>query len=280
MMHPCAAAMREDSGILTLGETLVFSDLALARRLEAAEAANAKGCTAIHAEAASMDVAGGCAVFVGAESPLTHAVGIGLSGPVRVEEIAALEEFFRDRGAKVAIDLCPLADAGLLPLLGERGYRLTEFSNVLVRRLAGREIVMTPRVRRVLLPEETDLWSHTVGRGFFDESELTTEEMDVGRAICAMPGALCYLATASTGEPAGAAALAVYGGLATLFADSTIAQFRRGGVHAELIAARLNEALAEGCELATASTLPGSGSQRNYERLGFEVVYTRVTMTQ
>ena len=48
--------------------------------------------------------------------------------------------------------------------------------------------------------------------------------------------------------------------------------------HRELIAARVNEALAQGCDLATASTLPGSGSQRNYERMGFEVVYTRVTL--
>ena len=46
----------------------------------------------------------------------------------------------------------------------------------------------------------------------------------------------------------------------------------------ELIAARLNEALARGCDLATASTLPGSGSQRNYERMDFQVVYTKVTM--
>jgi hypothetical protein len=194
-----------------------------------------------------------------------------------VDEIVRMEEFFRDRGAKAAIDLSPLADAGLLPTLAERGYRLTEFNNVLVKRLASAAIVMTPHVRRTL-PDETDLWSHTVGRGFFEVSELTTEEMDVGRAICAMPGAMCYLAAAPTGEPAGAAALAIYGGLATLFADSTIAHHRRGGLHAELIAARLNEAMAQGCDLATASTLPGSGSQRNYERLGFEVVYTRVTL--
>jgi hypothetical protein len=66
--------------------------------------------------------------------------------------------------------------------------------------------------------------------------------------------------------------------LVTLFADSTIARFRRAGLHQELIAARLNEALAQGCDLATASTLPGSTSQRNYERSGFEVAYTRVTM--
>jgi GNAT superfamily N-acetyltransferase len=103
--------------------------------------------------------------------------------------------------------------------------------------------------------------------------------MDVGRAIFAMPGAICWLAVAGTGEPAGGGALALHDGLATLFADSTIPLFRRRGLHYELIAARLNEAMARGCHLATAGTQPGSASQRNYERLGFEVVYTKVTLT-
>ena len=256
---------------------MVFADLLLARRIEAAEAANARGCTAIHPQAATLDIAGGCAVFVGAESPLSHAVGMGLSGPVTGPEIDRLEAFYRSRGGKVSVELCPLADLGILATLGDRGYRVTEFNNVLVKRLAGAAIVLTPRVRRAL-PDETDIWSHTVGRGFFEVHELTTEEMDVGRAICAMPGALCYLGVTESGELAGGAAAAVYSGLATLFADSTIAQYRRAGLHRELIAARLNEALAQGCDLATASTLPGSASQRNYERMGFEVVYTRVTL--
>lgn len=269
--------MMRQCGILAQEEFLVFSDLPLARRLEGAEAANARGCTAIHPEAATLDVAGGCAVFVGAGSPLSHAVGIGLNGTVTEPEIDRLEAFFRSRGGRVSIELCPLADIGILARLRDRGYCVTEFNNVLVKRLAGTEIVLTPRVRRAL-PDESDIWSHTVGRGFFDEHELTTEEMDVGRAICAMPGALCYLAVTESGELAGGAAAAVYDGLATLFADSTIARHRRSGLHRELIAARLNEALVLGCDLATATTLPGSGSQRNYERLGFEVVYTRITL--
>jgi GNAT superfamily N-acetyltransferase len=102
--------------------------------------------------------------------------------------------------------------------------------------------------------------------------------MDVGRAIFAMPGALCYLAVSESGEPAGGGAMAVRDGLATLFADSTIAAWRRLGFHRELIVARLNEAIAVGCDTATASTIPGSISQRNYERLGFEVVYTKVAL--
>lgn len=247
-----------------------------ARRLEAAEAANARGCMGTHADAAVLEIAGGIAVFTSPDSPLTHAVGIGLDGPVSAAELDRLEHFFRSRGARPSIDLCPLADQGLLPQLAERGYRLTEFNNVLARRVSGVEMALTPRVRRTC-PDEVDLWSHTVGCGFFEVANLTTEEMDVGRAICAMAGAQTYLASTEAGA-AGGAALAIHGGLATLFADSTLPGFRRLGIQRELIAARLNEALVESCDLAMASTLPGSISQRNYERAGFQVVYTKVTL--
>jgi hypothetical protein len=257
---------------------MTHADSALARRLESAEAANARGCTALYRQAASLEIAGGWAIFAGAGSPLNHAVGMGFQGLVSESEICALEGFFRSRGARLAIDLCPLADPSLAEILKRRGYGITEFNNVLVKRLAAAEMVLTPHVRRALA-DETDLWSHTVGHGFFDHSELTTGEMDVGRAICAMPGALCYLAAAESGEPAGGGALSIHNSLALLFADSTIARHRRRGLHRELIAARLNEAVARSCDLATASTLPGSASQRNYERLGFEVAYTRITLS-
>src|SRR5581483_7763280 len=105
---------------------MIHADALLARRLEAAEAANARGCSSAPpgVTAATLEVGGGCAIFVGAESPLSHAVGLGLNGPVPPQEIDALEEFFGSRGARVSIDLCPLADPGLLAGLSERGYRL------------------------------------------------------------------------------------------------------------------------------------------------------------
>jgi GNAT superfamily N-acetyltransferase len=256
---------------------MIFADAQLARRLETAEAANARGCSGRRSTV--LDVAGGCAIFVGAESPLTQAVGLGLCGPVTESDLNELETFFRCRGARPSIDLCPLADPDLAIMLGERGYKPAEFNNVLVRHLAGAGIVLTPRVRRAVAGED-DLWSHTVGRGFFEQPELTVEEMDVGRLIFSMPEALCYLAATESGQPAGGGAMTVRNGLATLFADSTIPRYRRTGLHRETIAARLNEAIARGCDLATASTLPGSGSQRNYERMGFHVVYTKVTMVR
>ncbi len=36
----------------------------------------------------------------------------------------------------------------------------------------------------------------------------------------------------------------------------------------------------QGCEYAVVSTQPGSGSQRNMERRGFRVAYTKVVMTR
>ena len=86
----------------------------------------------------------------------------------------------------------------------------------------------------------------------------------------------CYLAF-EEGEPAAGAALAVSDGLGILFADSALARFRRRGLHRELIAARLARAAARGCDMAVACTQPGSPSQRNYERFGFRVMYSKAT---
>jgi GNAT superfamily N-acetyltransferase len=255
---------------------MIFADGLLARRLEAGETAIARG-TSAQPGSAVLEIAGGCAIFLGAESPMTQAVGMGLNGPVSEAEIGEVECFFRSRGAKVSFDVSPLADAGFIAALAERGYRATEFNNVLARRLAGFELALTPRARRAVAGED-DLWSYTVGRGFFEHGELTTEEMDIGRAIFTMPGALCYVAATEIGEVAAGGAMSIHEGVAAMFADGTIPAFRRRGMQRELIAARLNEAAARGCDLAMASTLPGSGSQRNYERMGFQVVYTKVTL--
>jgi hypothetical protein len=49
-------------------------------------------------------------------------------------------------------------------------------------------------------------------------------------------------------------------------------------VQTALIRARLAFAAAAGCDLAAVNTVPGSVSQRNAERQGFRVVYTRALL--
>jgi hypothetical protein len=266
-----------------------FAGLELARRLEAAEAHNGAECAEAQrllnpaVGATVRQVAGGSAIFVGPGSPLTHAVGLGMEGPVRPDELDRLEAFYGARGAAVSVDLCPLADASLLELLGSRGYRTTEFMNVLIRPLPGSEIAQPEVPIRVANDADEELWARTVGRGFLEKDMLTPEEMDVGRNIFHMPGSFCYLAFAGNLAVA-AGAMAMHGSLATLFADSTTAGFRGIGLQSALIRERLRAVLAAGldnqCDLATASTLPGSVSQRNYERNGFQVAYTKAILVR
>src|SRR6516164_768021 len=113
--------------------------LELARELEMAEAQAATACAertratpGLHS-AAVRAVAGGFAVYCGANSPVTQAVGLGLNGPVSAEEFDQLEEFYFSRNEPVRAETCPLADASLFALYRERGYGVTEFSNVMVR---------------------------------------------------------------------------------------------------------------------------------------------------
>jgi hypothetical protein len=262
---------------------LIHMGLELARRLEAAEAFHGVACAQAHQRlhpelgATVLEVAGGSAIFVGVESPLTHAVGLGMRGEVRADEIDRMEDFYRARGAAVSVELCPLAGASLVELLDERGYRVTEFNNVLVRTLAGAEIAPAGTPVHPANADEEQLWARTVGRGFLEKDELTADEMDVGSAIWHMPGSRCYLAF-SGGRAAAAAAMAMHGGLATLFADGTIMGFRGAGLQGALVRERLRVAVEEGCDLAAASTIPGSVSQRNYERNGFQVAYTKAVL--
>ncbi len=72
------------------------------------------------------------------------------------------------------------------------------------------------------------------------------------------------------------AAMDVHAGLATFFGDATLVPARGHGLQVALIRQRLRRAAELGCDLATASVVPGSSSHRNYERAGFQLVYGRV----
>jgi GNAT superfamily N-acetyltransferase len=81
------------------------------------------------------------------------------------------------------------------------------------------------------------------------------------------------------GVPGGAAALGVHVGMATFFGDATLAPARGHGLQLAMIRHRLQQAAALGCDVASATVLPGSTSHRNYERAGFQPVYARIMLS-
>jgi ribosomal protein S18 acetylase RimI-like enzyme len=60
---------------------------------------------------------------------------------------------------------------------------------------------------------------------------------------------------------------------------ATLPAFRRRGVQTA-IAIQTMEDASDDVDLATATTAPGSTSQRTFERLGFRVLYTRAILVK
>lgn len=258
----------------------------LARRLEMAEAEDGVACVESQrlldpeAGAISEPFLGGYLLFVGAGSPFTHALGLGLAGAVTEADVERMEDFYHGRGAGVTVDVCPYADSTLLETLVKRNYKAAEFATVLVRRISAGEQIPEAAgapLAKVAAAPEAGLYAETVVRGFFGREEVSAEERNLGRILAAMPGAITYFALVDN-VPAGCGQLAFHSGVATCYGDSTLTAYRRRGAHTALIRARIAEAVSRGCDLITAGTEPGSISQRDYERQGFGVAYTKVTM--
>jgi GNAT superfamily N-acetyltransferase len=66
--------------------------------------------------------------------------------------------------------------------------------------------------------------------------------------------------------------------IVALFGAGTVPEFRRRGIQTALLGVRLKLAAEAGCELAVIVTQGATVSQRNSERVGFRVAYSKVTV--
>jgi hypothetical protein len=260
-----------------------FADMDLARRLERTEARSnanfieARSRAFPDRGAAWIEVAGAYAMFDGAGSPVTQTFGLGVFEPITTEHLDTVEEFFRSRGADVFHEVCPLADMSLFTLMTERRYRPIEFSNVLYRPISVDLRLDAPRqaevnVRRVD-KNEVDVWAGTACEGWSEYAEVADFLRELNQ-VMAQSEALLFLAELED-KPIAAGALTIAGDVALLAGASTIPTARRQGAQLALLEERLRYAAAHGCTDGMMVTLPGSGSQRNAERHGFRIAYTR-----
>jgi GNAT superfamily N-acetyltransferase len=251
-------------------------DAQLARRVELAQAAQNRVMTP---PAGVLEVAGGLALFNGPGSPLTQAIGLGLDGPVSEEQLDRVEAHLGREGGPIQLELLPFAHPSFAEALGRRGYRVAEFQQVLVRPITGGWPRTLPAEVRPIRPDEAQAWALTVARAFMGREEVTEAEASLLLPSPAMTGTTFFLALVD-GEPAGGGTVAVHEDVATFSGTGVRERFRGRGLQAALVAARLEWALQHGCTLAATSTLPGTASQRNMERMGFRVAYPKVVMVR
>ncbi len=261
----------------------MFADRELAKRLEAAEGyacaqfAEARKRMFPESTSAWMRYAGTTVVFDGVDAPTTQTFGLGLYEVLAPSALDEIERFFLDRGAEVMHEVCPFAGAATLEMLCARGYRPFEISNVLYRGVERAAEALPADVRvRVVDESEAEVWSDISARGWTHEHPELEEFVRGMGAVCVAreqsPGFLAEI----DGTPGAAGALILHEGVALFGGAATVPELRRRGLQAALLHERMRYAAEHGCDLAMMVAEAGSNSQRNAERKGFRVAYTRL----
>jgi GNAT superfamily N-acetyltransferase len=271
----------------------LFCGTDLARRVERAETTFITAGTEAAQRRTSgtgflIPLAGGVASYAEPDSPWNKVAGLGFAGVPAEDELAEVERAFAARGAEVSVELSNLADPAVGEMLTRRGYHLASYENVLGLPLGGAtEFLAPPGVEvRPSGDDEFDTWldvvldavAHPDTEGLpwiddFPRHILENAERDLVAA-----GARHYLALVD-GVPAGGASIGIQDGFAQ-FSAGTAPAFRRRGVQSALLAARVADATAAGCEVALVTVQPGSRSQHNVQRRGFDLLYTRATLVR
>ncbi|KWX23645.1 GNAT family N-acetyltransferase [Mycolicibacterium wolinskyi] len=268
----------------------LFCGTTLARRIERAEAqlivAATEAARGRGAEGLVLPVAGGFACFADAGSPMNKVVGLGFDGVPDEAVLGEIERALAGRGAATQVELSNLADPEVAGLLTGRGYRLAGFENVLGRPV-GAEDLPAPAGLEVRRAADVAAWVDVVVDGFahpdaegvpsheeFPRDVIERAELDMEKA-----GAAPYIAVVD-GTVAGGGAVRFTDGIAQLCGAATVPAYRRRGVQTALLAARLADAAAAGCDIAVVTTAPGSKSQQNVQRRGFQLLYTRAVLVK
>jgi GNAT superfamily N-acetyltransferase len=260
--------------------TQFFADLSLAKRLESTEG---RGNAAFVDAQARIDpnsgaiwkTSGGTFVmFAGVGSPITQTFGLGMQEPMNERDLGAIERFFTTRGSAVNHEICPLAGVDVTAALVRRGYKPIEISNVLYQPItAETRVASNPSLTvRQVDRSEIDLYGKVSAQGWSEHPEIMP--FIEGFARLSVECATCFLAERD-GRPIATAALFMHEGTALLAGASTIPSGRRQGAQNALLDTRLQTAASNGCDLAMMVAAAGSSSQRNAERNGFRIAYTR-----
>jgi len=263
-----------------------FVDKAFARRLESCEEmpqvlyARIFQMTRPEVGAAEEEICGGHMVFAGVGSPIGRLTGAGFDRPITPEDLDRVEAFYRARSAPSQVDLCPLHGPDVFEMFKERGYAIAELNNVLYRNLDCNEPPLPPpgcEIRRSS-PDEAEVTGTIVERAFFPDGAPEAYRGLIA-PLYQMERALAFVACVDGKPVACGTGLAIpEHKLFALCGAGTLTEYRGRGLQTALLRARMAAAAQSGCEYAAVVTQGGSISQRNAERLGFRVAYSKVTV--
>lgn len=226
----------------------------------------------------SMLIGGGRAFYAG-PSAFSFAVNVGMDCPVTPAQLDSVEHFYAARGLPCKLDITLCTDSSVSDLTSARKYRVADLTSVLS--LAIGEDSFGERDSDIGLrwagPDDCALWVDMVARNFYVSDPGEERRKNIACMFHA-PHALNVIATVA-GEVAGVSSIMLPhdGGRAVIYGSCTAPEFRRLGVHREMLRLRVETARAAGCDTILATALPGSDSERNLVRCGFQCCYVKTT---
>jgi hypothetical protein len=261
---------------------MLHSDIQLARRLERAEGhaciefVEARQRLFPGSGAEWIECGGAYAAFDGADSPVTQTFGLGIFEELCAATLDEIERFFLGRGAPVFHEVSPMAGAAALDLLCARNYRPVEISSVLYQPIEKPLHEHNSPIRvRIVDSDEIKLWTDISTKGWTsDHPELLEFFLQFGTISSARPQSVYFLAEFE-GKPGAAGVLCLHEGVALFGGAATVPELRRRGLQSALLRERMRYAFEHGSDLASMAAEAGSDSQRNAERNGFRIAYTR-----
>jgi ribosomal protein S18 acetylase RimI-like enzyme len=281
---------------VSAGRFPLFCDTALAGRIEraeaqlVAEASEAARRRTADAGGFVIPIDGGVASFAEEGSPFNKVAGLGFGGVPDAAALGEIEQAFATCGAPVQVELANLADPEIGAFLTGRGYRLISFENVLGRALTGKlERVLPPGIAvRPSGDDELETWLdvvvdaglHPDTEGLPSHEEFPREALAGAERDLATAAGVTRYAALSDGIIVGGASFRLAEGIAQFTGAATSPAHRRRGIQTALLSARLADAAAAGCDVAVVTTQPGSKSQQNVQRRGFDLLYARAVLVR
>lgn len=217
------------------------------------------------AECLALGLAAAC--YAGVGHPLTTVKGLGPR--LTAAELSELENFYGQWNATPVLELAPWLDPASFSLLESRGYQRIGEEEVMLRATG---TVDHPATTSVEIVEDVPAWARSLALAF--HGEANDFWLALGLSMGHIAGSR-LLGVREQDELLACAQLVPGLRIATFCCDGTLESARGRGYQRLLIEARLSLAQELGLAWCTSEVAPGSTSQRNYQRCGFEKVYSR-----
>lgn len=204
----------------------------------------------------------------GRSTPLDSAWFDGSRVPTETE-LEELAAFCQEAGQPVTIHALSHVAPTLIPVLRAQNYTVSYVLHVYAHDLTRLPKRSSLFVRADLAAEP---WAQLSAQGFGENA------LEVMRLVAHHPQVQRF-AVEHGGQLVASAAMQLRHDVAALYGTSTRPEFRGLGAQTALLAHRLHAASEQGADLASVFVTPGTPSERNIRRAGFQLAGMRLTFT-